>query len=64
MKHQEELRKALEDLREPKIFSDYEEKAYDDLKEESIHWEKFYTRLLNHVKSQSIFKELKDEDIH
>lgn len=59
MKHQEELRRAIEDLRKLKGFSEYQKKAYDGLREESTHLKTSYTSLVDHVENHGIFQDLK-----
>lgn len=61
IRHKEDLRRALGDLRELKDFSKYQEKAYDKLREYNTHWETNYTSLVDRVENHGIFQELKKD---
>ncbi|XP_004514955.1 uncharacterized protein, partial [Cicer arietinum] len=56
--------KKMEASSELRNYIDYQQKIYNDLKDETIYWEERFMVLLEQLKNQEIYKELEDKGKH
>ena len=64
LEHQSALKKEQEDLIELKNYIEYQDKIYEDAKNDSMHWENRFTTLAQQLENNEIFNELRSEGMY